>query len=129
METITRPKTEIDAEILEQIVSDEAVEKQVIVKCSFKNGPMEQLIRIWNSTFLIPTGDSHKSKLLNIDNITFFPMWTVIKPFELFQFTLIFEGLSKDCKSFDLIEEIPQSGGFSVLGIPRNQTDVYHVEF
>lgn len=40
-------------------------------------------------------------------------------------FTLIFEELSKGCKNFDLIEMIPQSGGFEAFNISRNNMDVY----
>lgn len=128
MNSITKPKTKVDTEILEQIITEENVERQVIVKCFLKNGSMEQMIRIWQSTFLVPKESSTKSKLLNADNITFFPFWTFIKPNQNYNFTLIFEGLPRDCKVFDLIEEIPQSGGFSITGINRNQTDVYHVQ-
>ncbi|SNS68510.1 hypothetical protein SAMN06295967_11637 [Belliella buryatensis] len=128
MNIITKPKTKVDTEILEQILTEENVERQVIVKCYLENGPMEQMIRIWQSTFLIPKESSDKSKLLNADNITFFPFWTFIKPKQKYQFTLIFEGLPRGCKFFDLIEEIPQSGGFSITNIPRNQMDVYHVQ-
>lgn len=128
MTTKTKQKTKIDTKLLEQIVTDEAVEKQVIIKCMFQNGSQEQLIRIWSTTFLTPREGGNRSKLLSADNITFFPAWTIIRSFETFQFTLIFEGLPKDCLVFDLIEEIPQSGGFSILGISRNQSDVYHVE-
>ena len=43
-------------------------------------------------------------------------------------FTLVFSGLPKDCKSFDLREEIPEEGGFLVKNIKRNGTDVYRVK-
>ncbi|WLD24801.1 hypothetical protein NU10_05330 [Flavobacterium dauae] len=46
------------------------------------------------------------------------------KPLE---FTLIFKGLSKSCESFDLVEIIPEEGGFEVLNINRNSSDVYYV--
>jgi len=42
-------------------------------------------------------------------------------------FTLIFQGLSKGCQLFDLVEEIPQEGGFAVRGLLRNSSDVYQV--
>ena len=32
------------------------------------------------------------------------------------------------CKVFDLIEEIPESGGFKIYDIRRNKSDVYRVD-
>jgi hypothetical protein len=29
---------------------------------------------------------------------------------------------------FDLVEEIPQPGGFVIKNIRRNETDVYHID-
>jgi hypothetical protein len=43
-------------------------------------------------------------------------------------FTLVFSGLPKECKSFDLMEKIPEPGGFEIRNIRRNSTDVYHVD-
>ena len=40
-----------------------------------------------------------------------------------------FSGLPRSCTSFDLIERIPEPGGFEVRNIGRNKTDVYEVEF
>ncbi|MPN29566.1 hypothetical protein SDC9_177019 [bioreactor metagenome] len=44
-----------------------------------------------------------------------------------FWFTLVFSGLPDECTTFDLIEEIPEEGGFFVPNIKRNGTDVYRV--
>ena len=44
-------------------------------------------------------------------------------------FTLIFNGLPKACRSFDLVELIPQAGGFEYRKINRNKSDVYHLDF
>jgi hypothetical protein len=35
--------------------------------------------------------------------------------------------LPKNCDSFDLIERIPEPGGFIYTNIKRNKTDVYHL--
>jgi len=40
------------------------------------------------------------------------------------KFTLIFEGLDKPRKHFDLVEDIPEPGGFI---IKRNKSDVYDI--
>jgi hypothetical protein len=37
-------------------------------------------------------------------------------------------GLPKKCTVFDLIEEIPEPGGFYIPNIQRNNSDVYHLE-
>jgi hypothetical protein len=54
-------------------------------------------------------------------------MWTEVPNNALFRFLLIFEALPKGCNIFDLVEDIPQPGGFFVSDIMRNATDVYHV--
>jgi hypothetical protein len=42
-----------------------------------------------------------------------------------FRFTLIFSGLSKSCEFFDLLEDIPEAGGFFIQNIKRNKDDIY----
>lgn len=85
------------------------------------------LIRIWKTTFLVDKSSSHRSKLVHAENISYAPQWTVIPENKLFQFLLIFEALPKGCELFDLLEDIPQPGGFFVDSIMRNKKDVYHV--
>jgi len=111
-------KIEVKQEILE--------EKQVIVHCSINCAP-GMLVRIWKSTYLL-TEEGQRIPLLFWDGISLFPEWTPIFHKGNFQFTLIFAGLSSDCKVFSLIEEINQPGGFYVGNIRRNKTDVYRVE-
>lgn len=81
--------------------------------------------RVWPSTYLIEKGTGRKAKLITAFNISFAPQWTYN---DGKGFTLIFEGLSKECAVFDLIEMIPQAGGFEVRDIIRNSMDVYHVD-
>lgn len=105
-------------------------ESQVIVHGFFRGSENDaDLIRIWRSTFLIPHDSSHRSKLMHIENITLYPNWTMILPGQEHRFTLIFSGLPKSCKTFDLIEEIPQAGGFEIRNIQRNKMDVYRIGF
>lgn len=123
---IEKPK--IAEEILQQLDTKIQEERQVIVHCCFPATPFwGNLIRIWRSTFLIDKVSGHKSRLLHAENITIFPYWTEVPPMKDYWFTLMFSGLPKDCKSFDLQEIIPQEGGFCVPNIPRNSTDVYRV--
>lgn len=101
----------------------ESEERQTIVHCTCGD---DYAFRIWRSTFLIEHSTGRRSKLITAYNVSFAPQWTIN---DGKGFTLIFEGLSKACVSFDLKEIIPQEGGFEFLGIQRNNMDVYRVNF
>lgn len=103
----------------------ECEERQTIVHCQCM-GDGSEAYRIWPSTYLVEHFSDRRAKLITAFNISFAPQWTLN---DGKGFTLIFEGLSKNCKSFDLIEMIPQAGGFEVFNIPRNNMDVYQVSF
>lgn len=124
--TKTRPKIDIDtlAEVDPGVLED----SHIYVHCYFNNIYHDMLIRIWRSTFLVDQQSSHRSRLLHAENISFAPQWTLIPDNQVFRFLLIFEGLPKSCVTFDLIEDIPQAGGFHVRSISRNERDVYHVD-
>ncbi|MBL0049718.1 MAG: hypothetical protein IPP32_16670 [Bacteroidetes bacterium] len=100
-------------------------ESQVIVHFTISTAYQSTSIRIWKSTFLFPKNSTHISKLLHFEKISLYPDWTMIPKGKVHHFTLIFSGLPKDCKHFDLIEKIPQEGGFEVKNIARNKRDVY----
>jgi hypothetical protein len=102
-------------------------ERQTIVHCTVANdaGMHETMIRIWPSTWLIQENGLRR-KLLFFERISPFPLWTLVRLPH--RFTLVFEGLDDDCARFDLLEDIPQAGGFEVRAILRNQLDVYHVQ-
>lgn len=103
-------------------------EKQVILHCrytcSYVNG---MYIRVWPSTFLMAKDVMHSSDLVLAENIPMAPDWQFVRKGQTVQFTLIFSGLPGPCQSFDLVEILPQEGGFFVPGIKRNETDVYEV--
>lgn len=101
----------------------ESEERQTIVHASCGDA---YAYRIWSSTYLIERGTKRRARLLMAYNISFAPQWTIN---DGKGFTLIFDGLSKACTAFDLKEIIPQEGGFEVLNIERNNSDVYHVQF
>ena len=103
----------------------ECEERQTIVHCRC-DGESSEAYRIWPSTYLIEHNSDRRAKLLTAFNISFAPAWTLN---DGKGFTLVFEGLSKDCALFDLVEMIPQAGGFEVFNIPRNNMDVYQVSF
>lgn len=126
-EVVVKPV--IVKELLESLQTKIEEEKQVIVHCCFPASPfLGNLIRIWQSTYLFDNQSEHKSKLIHVENITMSPNWTVVPFMKDFWFTLIFSGLPKDCKSFDLKEVIPEEGGFYVNSIKRNSMDVYRVK-
>lgn len=110
-------------EITTQIKPLESEERQTIVHCTCGT---EDAYRIWPSTYLLEHGSGRKAKLITAFNISFAPQWTLS---DGKGFTLIFEGLSKGCTMFDLIENIPFDGGFESRNIPRNNMDVYQVRF
>src|ERR1700743_2332546 len=100
-----------------------AEERQTIVHCSCGD---DYAYRIWPSTFLIEHGTGRRAKLITAFNISFAPQLTLKHGKG---FTLVFEGLSQECFSFDIKEVIPEDGGFEALSILRNSTDVYRVTF
>lgn len=124
---ISKPKVKSTHETkkkLKQVVQDES---QVIVHCTIKGDSQGLYIRIWKSTFLFAKNSAHVSKLLHFENISLYPTWTRLLPGKTHRFTLIFQGLPKDCKHFDLIEKISEGGGFEVRNIARNAKDVYFI--
>lgn len=125
----TEPKIEIEEKLAADAKEYTEVERQVIVHAKVAIGNSVMGVRIWASTFLIPHGSDRKSKLLNTENISIYPQWMTVgfKPYH--RFTLIFEGLPKSCTHFDLVEQIPESGGFEARSIPRNHSDIYEVTF
>lgn len=126
-ETIVKPV--IVKELLESLQTEIQEEQQVIVHCCFPASPfLGNLIRIWHSTYLFDNQSDHKSSLIHAENITIYPNWTPVPFMRDFWFTLIFSGLPKDCKSFDLKEVIPEEGGFFVESIKRNSSDIYRVK-
>lgn len=100
---------------------------QVTVRCRFLSDE-PNLIRIWSSTYLIGPND-HRSRLLHAEGIAVAPQWSPVLPGRMLEFVLVFAPLPPDCTVFDLIEVIPEEGGFQVHGIVRNERDLYDVDF
>ncbi len=131
MATITKGipavKPAIDVDVLTSIDPNSLTDSYVYVHCYYQNVYDEMFIRIWQTTFLIDRVSGSRAKLVHVENISYAPVWTHIPGKQLYTFLLIFSSLPKDCKTFDLVEDIPQAGGFFVSGISRNEQDVYHV--
>ncbi len=127
---IKKPKVEIEPELLALIKAAPLTESQVIIHCIISAPVYGEIgIRIWPSTYLYGSPGVHKSELVHFENITAYPEWQYVDAGKSSFFTLFFSGLAKSVSEFDLIEEIPESQGFEVKGIERNETDVYYVRF
>lgn len=118
-------KPEVDLLVKLELLSNIAEESQVIVHCSYLATEEGDSIRIWPTTYLYALDSSHKSKLIYAENITLFPNWLILPKGKKHTFTLIFSGLPKSCRHFDLVEEINEPGGFEIRNINRNKSDVY----
>jgi hypothetical protein len=121
------PDVKPEVDVMTETEVDVLQESHVYVHCYFNNTFQDMLIRIWRTTFLIDNASGSRSQLVHVENISYAPEWTLIPDRKMFHFLLIFEALPKGCLSFNLIEDIPQSGGFRVENISRNKSDVYHV--
>lgn len=124
--TTTTPAIKIDEKIRDEILSQIHEEGMVIVHCTY-NSEIEGGIRIWKSTFLIDKASGDRSTMHHAENITYAPKWTYVPEGKTYRFTLIFTPLPKSCEFFDLLEDIPQAGGFFIQNIKRNKSDVYNV--
>lgn len=122
----TKPEVEVDT--LTAIDASVQEDSFVYVHCNFQNQYKDMLIRIWKSTYLIDKASGVRSKIVHAENISFAPMWTQIPDGRGYSFLLIFSALPKSCQMFDLLEDIPQPGGFFIESISRNETDVYHID-
>ena len=120
-------KPEVDSEALTRIDASTLDDSFVYVHCYFRNKWENMLIRIWKTTYLVDDSSGTRSGLLHAENISIAPVWTQIPDQVEYRFLLIFSGLPKSCKQFDLVEEISEPGGFHVRNITRNDTDVYHI--
>ncbi len=118
--------TEVEELIISQenteVKTLECEERQTIIHCVYN--PLHA-VRIWPSTFLIEKESGRRAKLITAFNISFAPEWTIGSLSN--RFTLIFEGLSKDCSQFDLMEIISLPEPFVVRNIQRLQSDVYNI--
>ena len=123
--TIARPEVEISNAVKE--LTKLQPENFTILHCSMEADD-ETLIRIWPQTYIVEdTGE--RKKMLHAFNISLMPNWTIpILHGNKAKFTLVFEGLSKACKNFFMVEFIPAPNGFFTNDILRNKTDVYQVE-
>jgi hypothetical protein len=117
----------VGVDALASINPDILEDSYVYVHCSFPIPAPNMLLRIWKTTVLKDCHSSAQSELIHAENISYAPQWTMVPDKGIYSFLLIFSSLSKSCTQFDLVEEIPQPGGFLVKNITRNKTDVYRI--
>ena len=130
--TVTEPPVKtapkVDIELLTSVDLNALEDSYVYVHCYFDNPERDMLIRIWKTTYLVDRTSGSRSKLLHTENISLAPLWTLVPDQTTYTFLLIFSALPKSCKTFDLLEDISQPGGFHVQNIHRNNNDVYHID-
>ncbi|RYY87600.1 MAG: hypothetical protein EOO15_11340 [Chitinophagaceae bacterium] len=115
--TITQPRIGF------QVEPDTLEERTTVVHCRLT---IACLLRISPQTWL-RQDDGRRCALVGAYGIVQAPAWDFVNPEH--SFTLIFEGLSKNCRHFDLIEHVDEPYPFHFTGISRNGTDVYHLEY
>lgn len=124
----SKAKPGVDPALLVSIDPQTLTDSFIYVHCYFQNEWKDALVRIWKTTFLVDHSSGIRSGLIHAENISIAPLWTLIPDNITYSFLLIFAALPKSCSQFDLIEEIPQPGGFNVTNIQRNTNDVYHID-
>ncbi|MBK8300400.1 MAG: hypothetical protein IPK90_08115 [Chitinophagaceae bacterium] len=123
--TIAKPQIEIDASI-KSLVQEET-ERCTIVHCRLYTNYLNR-VRIWPETYLVEE-DGNRKKMIKAFNISLMPYWTAHRIINgQIRFSLVFEGLSRNCDQFFLLEDIPEPKGFYSNKIHRNITDVYQAE-
>lgn len=127
VEEITEKKVYIDPILFTELAEKLEEEKQVVVHFSLYGSEDGDMARIWKSTYLIDNQTGIKYPMLFAEGISYAPQWTPIPFTKPLEFTLIFKGLPRSCQSFDLLEIIPEDGGFELRNVRRNNADVYYV--
>ncbi len=117
----------VEPALLSELIAELDERGQVTVRCRFTSDQGD-LIRIWRSTFLVCYHTGHRSELVHAEGIAYAPEWMPVPQNSPMEFTLVFAPLPRDCVVFDLMEVIPQPGGFHVPSIARNRRDLYHVD-
>ncbi|HMO32931.1 MAG TPA: hypothetical protein PKE07_08035 [Lacibacter sp.] len=125
-ETTTIRTTDVELDEAVRQLLETTEERVTIVHCRLLM-PEPGYYRIWPQTCLVEDGGGRRS-LLQALGVVLAPAWMPCFAFRTYvRFTLVFEGLGKDCRSFHLDEDIPESLGFYTDPVPRNETDVYNV--
>lgn len=123
---IDKPKIEIAPDLLNELMTKSEEMGQVVLHFLYHSGMWGSRIRIWPTTYLYDQHSAHRSELVHTEEISMFPTWTDIQPYQNHYFSLIFSGLPKSCVIFDFMEECSNQGNeFQVKNILRNNSDIY----
>jgi hypothetical protein len=125
---IIKREVKIDKTTRHKLLNQFKEEAHVIVHCSYTGTMVNDQIRIWKSTFLYAKNSNHISKLVHAENITMYPKWSNVDRGKTINFSLIFTALPNHCTQFDMIEKIPEPGGFVFRNIDRNNSDIYQLD-
>ncbi len=123
-----KAKPEVDIDLLYAIHPELLHDAYTYVHIHVPRTIEELLIRIWKTTSLVDKTSGLKAGLIHAENIMFAPRWTIVPRHFTYTFLLVFNSLPKSSRMFDLVEEIPQPGGFYIPNIIRNESDVYHLD-
>lgn len=123
------PFVSIDADVQKLAKAGLQEFGQVTIHGTCRGGAWGTAIRIWPTTYLFDCQSAHVSDLVYFERISPYPLWTPVLPNQTLNFTLIFSGLPSPCNVFDLHEVIPESDGFYIPAIQRNEQDVYYLDF
>lgn len=118
--TVFKPR--FAPEISFEVSADVLEERTAIVHCTLLE---DSFIRIWPTTYLVQD-DGVRKPMIQAFNIVAYPNWKLVPAGH--RFTLVFEGLDKGCSFFELVEEIPEPGGFRSGTLQRNASDIYTLE-
>lgn len=121
--------TKIIESIFSEVQHQQAEQGTTILHCHIRNNTAQRL-QICKSTYLRQNSGGNKS-LVHAEGIAVEPEWTIVTK-RNYVFTLVFEGLDKECTSFEMIEDEPLNdkfeSNFYVKSTERNSTDVYNVK-
>lgn len=115
----------IAPELLEALRLQMDAERQVIVHVQMIRSIFPNKCRVWPEICLSDQASDSRSPLLHAENISLYPQWTHVPPLTPYGFTLLFAALPATCTRFDLLEEIPEPGGFFIRNIERKPEDIY----
>ena len=125
--SIPNTTRQIAESIVPEIQHQQAEQGTTILHCHIR---YPQRLQICKSTYLRQNSGGDKS-LIHAEGISVEPEWTVVTK-RNYIFTLVFEGLDKECTSFEMIEDEPLNNPFEsnfyVEPTSRNSTDVYNVK-
>src|ERR1700733_2557974 len=102
-ETDTLIEQETGVETRKKLRYQVIEEGQVTVHCKLSASFVSSVARIWPSTFLIDKVANHNSRLILLEGITKYPVWTEIQAGTTLYFTLVFSPLPRSCMSFDFL--------------------------